>query len=470
MSSFDSIYYHVAVNVSSSNPTKALYITDSLFANSETELQKLRSLMLKADLLEKQGKREEAIENTLTAMKIAEATADYQWQAKIYGFLSTQYRILGFLDQGKIYLKKGIEISSKIENKELASQFRGMTYQEMAYYSFEERKYKEAIESLELASLSFDIIKSEQFKNFLIGNNEEMFGRSYTGLNDYTKAKTHHYKSLQYLKKAEAENTQWGAMNYNGLGHIFLKENQMDSAGVYLNKALDLSEKTDHISLKELVYQNMAAYYKKMHIMDSFAVYENKYNAIVQENISKSKKSINSEFNRINQNPETATNNRVYLILGALFVLMLAGVAYAKRKTWFGNLINAEGDEKKPEPLILPQKTEEDLLNKLNDFENSHEYLDKNISFSVLAGQLGTNAKYLSHILKNNKNTDYNTYINELRIQYIVDKLKTDPDYLNYKISFLAEESGFSSHSKFSANFKRMVNLSPSEFIDSLRE
>ncbi|HLV38436.1 helix-turn-helix domain-containing protein, partial [Xanthomarina sp.] len=58
--------------------------------------------------------------------------------------------------------------------------------------------------------------------------------------------------------------------------------------------------------------------------------------------------------------------------------------------------------------------------------------------------------------------------INKLRIQYIVNKLKSDPDYLNYKISYLAEECGFSSHSKFSASFKNVTGLSPSTFISNL--
>ena len=91
------------------------------------------------------------------------------------------------------------------------------------------------------------------------------------------------------------------------------------------------------------------------------------------------------------------------------------------------------------------------------------------MSCSTLVSHLNTNAKYLRHIFKNNKNTDNNNYINELRIHYIVDKLKTDPAYLNYKISYLAEECGFSSHSKFSASFKSILKLAPSEFINNLK-
>ena len=469
---FDSIFYDVAVNVSSVNPTKALHIADSLQLYSKTEKQKMRALMLIADLLQNQGNRKQSIKNALDAMTIAEKIEDYQWQAKIYGFLSTQYRYLGFLDQGKVYLEKGIAVSSKIENKVLASQFRGMTYQEMAYYAWEEEKYKEAIENVKFASLSFDVLADGKFKDFLLGNNEEMYGRSLSCLKEYEAAKPHYYKSFKYLKSSDAENTLWGAASYQGLGNIFLTQNNLDSAEVYLKKALKISEKTDHIDLKEKIFQDMSSFYRKKREMDSFAFYESKYNAIVNEKIEKTKESINSEFNRINKKEREDSSHIIYyLLVIAALVTIGTIIFYSKRKVWFKSydLIPKQVDERAPS-FVLPPATEKELLKKLEEFEGSHDYLDKNMSFSVLVGQLGTNAKYLSHIIKNHKNKDYNTYINELRIQYIVDKLKTDPEYLNYKISYLAKESGFSSHSKFSANFKRMVNLSPSEFIESLRD
>src|SRR5690606_4566478 len=217
--------------------------------------------------------------------------------------------------------------------------------------------------------------------------------------------------------------------------------------------------------------KDMATYYKKKKEMDSFAFYENKYNAVMQENISNAKQSLNTEFNRIKKTKESTSPIIIYLLLGVGLVGIIGYYLYKKSKG-STRAVNVDFKEEngRNTPLVLPQKTEEDLLVKLNEFEASQDYLDKNMSFSVLVGQLGTNAKYLSHLIKNNKNKDYNTYINELRIHYIINKLKIDPDYLNYKISYLADESGFSSHSKFSANFKRVTNLSPSEFIDSLRD
>lgn len=42
--------------------------------------------MLLADLLEKQGRRNEAIEYALKAEELASANLNYQWMARVYGF------------------------------------------------------------------------------------------------------------------------------------------------------------------------------------------------------------------------------------------------------------------------------------------------------------------------------------------------------------------------------------------------
>ena len=119
--------------------------------------------------------------------------------------------------------------------------------------------------------------------------------------------------------------------------------------------------------------------------------------------------------------------------------------------------------------MSIPKDTEEQLLVKLEDFENSLDYTNKEISLSRMALQFGTNTKYLSELIKVHKQKNFNTYINELRINYITDKLNNDPQFLQYKISYLAEYSGFSSHSVFATVFKSVAGISPTTFITLLQ-
>src|SRR5690606_18680304 len=112
----------------------------------------------------------------LRAESIANTIENYEWQARIYGFLSTQYRIIGLIDQGKRYLDKGLKICDKIAPRSSSDQYRGMVFQEMAHYAIYEKKYEEAVELLEKANLLFSHMINPQMKQFFFGNNEEMLG------------------------------------------------------------------------------------------------------------------------------------------------------------------------------------------------------------------------------------------------------------------------------------------------------
>lgn len=119
--------------------------------------------------------------------------------------------------------------------------------------------------------------------------------------------------------------------------------------------------------------------------------------------------------------------------------------------------------------FVIPEKTENLILSKLNIFENSKDVTDPHLSLAVLAKRLDTNSKYLSEIINKHKEKNFNNYLNELRVKYIVDKLENNPEYLQYKTSYLAEEAGFASRTTFTTIFKNVTGTSPSQFIDQLK-
>lgn len=128
-----------------------------------------------------------------------------------------------------------------------------------------------------------------------------------------------------------------------------------------------------------------------------------------------------------------------------------------------------DADNSKKTPLISKEK-EMDILARLEEFEKSEKFLNRDMSLAMLAGQLDTNTKYLSDVINRYKEKNYNNYINELRINYIAYLLKTDPAYLNYKVSYLAEKAGFSSHSAFTTVFKSVTGISPNTYIQQLTQ
>lgn len=118
----------------------------------------------------------------------------------------------------------------------------------------------------------------------------------------------------------------------------------------------------------------------------------------------------------------------------------------------------------------ISTETEARILKRLVTFERSERFLKKDLTIGMLSGQLSTNSKYLSEIIKNHRSHNFNNYINSLRINYIVHKLYNEPKYREYKISYLAEECGYSSSQVFVIAFKKINGVTPSYFIDSLKE
>lgn len=127
------------------------------------------------------------------------------------------------------------------------------------------------------------------------------------------------------------------------------------------------------------------------------------------------------------------------------------------------NTVEVKGSEKKSE---ISTSFEASILQKIEKFEKSKKITDPNLTLANLASHLGTNTKYLSAIINTHKSKNYNAYINDLRINYIIGKILNNKEYANYKIAYLAEEAGFSSHSQFTKTFKQVVGLSPSEFLE----
>ncbi|RNA61418.1 AraC family transcriptional regulator [Chryseobacterium nematophagum] len=117
--------------------------------------------------------------------------------------------------------------------------------------------------------------------------------------------------------------------------------------------------------------------------------------------------------------------------------------------------------------LIIPSKTERKILMKLKEFEELDLFINNNMSQAYLATFCETNGKYLSYVI-NKKNKCINSYINELRINYIIKKLQNVQKYKKYKIAILSKEAGFSSPNRFSLVFKRHTGMSPSQFIKYL--
>jgi len=132
-------------------------------------------------------------------------------------------------------------------------------------------------------------------------------------------------------------------------------------------------------------------------------------------------------------------------------------------------IINEPIEEIQPS-INISSKTEKEILKKLEYFEKNKGFIKKDVNLNSLSKQFNTNTKYLSEIIKIHRNKQFNAYLNELRINYIVARLLNEPNYLKTKITYLASDCGYSSHSTFTTIFTQLMNESPSVYIKRIKK
>ena len=490
-SKFDSIFYNTAVNVSGKDNGKALLIADSLFRHTIDGTDKVRALMLSADINTKKGDRNSAIKYALKANAIAVELGNHEWVARISGFLSTQYRSMGLKLSGLKFLSEGLEASKKIENPSLSRQFQAIALQERAYYQMEDTQYHQAITSLEAADTLFHTLRDSQSKFFFLATNQELLGKNHISASRYDVAETDYMKGLAYLEKASGGDSPLKGFIYDGLGKICMRNKKLNDAKNYFFQALSIAEKADFVALKLDVYKDLSAYYERTGDMGSHMRYNKLYDQTAASQLIEDQKSADTIVISVKEEAKGSEHkSRVYAYVGAAALLILIasflvyGARKKKEKKKFQKIIKqlrerrAQANEPVADtalPLLPPDKkdasmmspeVEQLLIERLAKFESGSKFTDSTISLASVSALLDTNSKYLSYIINNRKGKDFNSYINELRVFFIVNKIENDAAYANYKISYLAEVAGFSSHSKFSAVFKSVLGLSPSIFLE----
>lgn len=487
---FNDAFRRIYMQTASYDVPKALIEADSLYRTAETNIHKVRALMLVSNMHYRMAARDSSIHYASLAGKLAEADRMIDWQARVYGTLSTQYRETGLLKEGKKYLQKGLEISEKIESPNMANQFAGQVYQEKGYYAIAEKQFHEAIAFLKKGATFFENIPESPDRHIFLALNGQMLGDCYLELQLIDSARYHYLTALAFEARGSGEETPTKGYIYTGLGALSLRKGDTAQSRVYLLQALEIAETTGFPNLKGRVYKGLSDYYKAVGEIDEYFVYNQKYLDIMGENMDKNQYVADDFLSRAQQQlqelttlQKTMTGIAVILFLGASLGIFFYSRKQRRDKKRFLQLID-QLNKKQQQPStvsathhqsakdkeIMSDAVKQELLQKLEDFESSAQFTDKNISLSVLAGKFHTNTKYLSHVVNKYRERDFNTYINELRIDYIIMMLKTDPQYLQYKISYLAEDSGFSSHSKFATVFKQVTGLAPSTFIASMKE
>ncbi|MDH6342652.1 ligand-binding sensor domain-containing protein/AraC-like DNA-binding protein [Parabacteroides sp. PFB2-12] len=168
--------------------------------------------------------------------------------------------------------------------------------------------------------------------------------------------------------------------------------------------------------------------------------------------------------------------------LGFVILLLIAFLLYQlyrSRRFIYEQILSRKNKE--PEEDTLDPKADEkyktnrlsekeckELYKKLQNYmEEQKPYINSELKIGDLATAIEASSYSLSYLFNQHMNLSYYDYINQYRIEEFK-RLVVDPKYKKYTLTALAGLCGFSSRSSFFRSFKKVVGITPNEYIQSL--
>jgi AraC-like DNA-binding protein len=130
--------------------------------------------------------------------------------------------------------------------------------------------------------------------------------------------------------------------------------------------------------------------------------------------------------------------------------------------------LNAEFTSKK-EKKVINLSNEQKVIFKETiaiHFNQNSSFTKTGYSINDLSSEVNIPVYLLSSFINEEYQTNFNDWINDYRIDYLTNLLKTSPKYLKYTLESLGKLVGFSSRSAFNIAIKRRTGKTPSDFFD----
>lgn len=100
----------------------------------------------------------------------------------------------------------------------------------------------------------------------------------------------------------------------------------------------------------------------------------------------------------------------------------------------------------------------------LSVMDNTSEICSADFSAERLAALVGSKYKYVSQVINEKYNSNFNTFLNDFRIKEACRRISDIATYGNLTIEAISTGVGFRSRSTFVTQFKRVTGMTPSEY------
>lgn len=489
-------YYHRY-----SDTSKVVEYTDTLFSVAKTndlKVELLKSYHLKNGYLRILFGLDDPriIENIFNALEIAQDIGSKIWQCKYYNDIAEYYKITRDFDNALDFNKKNLfmlkGITKTVDYKaykawggsyektcldvaeiyiQLNTIDSAKTYNQMAksildtinggYTDVYRHRYM--VNELEINLLENDIKSAKKILLIVQDSFPKEFKKPYR---DYAKL------YLRGLVSYHEGDFKKAIASFEAIDTVRIKNNQR--LGFFHNDLYNYLYKS-HLQLGNL---KKSDFYFDLHLES--------LNGQMDLNNSVNLNLKNTELAKYNEEVSALSNQRkrqrFYLIIfssASIICLSIILIYFKRRQKRNNERLNKLIDEiKSPKKLAKRQKpslnindTEvKRIIEKLNELEEKEYYLRMDCTAFNLAKKLKTNTTYLSKIINLHYHKNFTTYINDLRIDYILERLQNDPIIRKYSIQGIANELGYKSKESFNAAFKKRTGVLPSTLIKELKK
>jgi YesN/AraC family two-component response regulator len=465
-----------------------LQYTDSIIIvanNSKNTEQIAKAYLTKGVHLQHQKKYTLALENYINASKFLDKTKDNYNKYKVrYAIASLKYHV-GDYKEALETLNDCLQYF-QVENERAylnALHLIGLCYRNLNEYEWASQINKLGIQA------------GKDFEN----NEMKHYFLQAEGINLYFKGK--YKQAIDQLSEViiefdENKDVAERATSWSYIGKAYWKINQKGEAIKYfekVNQAFVLHNYT-HPELREN-YEWLLKYYKEENNLNKQWYYINQIlqiDSIVNSEhkllaIKLVKEYETPQLIKEKEKIAAKMQNKNDMFTGVLGILLISstvlGIKYKESKKQykqkFKSIMNNESldeftkkrtKEHNLEELNIHTEVIDRILKKLDLFEKTNRYIEKDMNLNKIASLLETNTKYASKIIVKYKNKKTIDYISDLKIDYLIKLLKEEKKYRNYTTQALGELVGFGSTQNFSKAFKDRTGLAPSYFINELKK
>lgn len=488
-----------ATALSKINPKKSIELSNETYRVSKKIGYKngiLNSISILMPKYFDEGNHKKVIQLSKEGENLALEVKNYVILSNVYRLRASSYTALGFNNESIGEFTKALQIADKIESENKKKYLKAMIYVGIGTYSENVDAPLDSIiyyqkKSLETAEKITDSKDFKSKKYHVLALSYINLGMSSIALNRIKDAENYFSKALETCQNKDySVSKDLEVVTLNEYAWLYYNQEKYDKAIDYAGKAEQLEKRVNMPYIRKGIYEVYFKSYVELGEKASSKKYMKLYTNLRDSLANQEKKTVNTPVNLI-MDKHKQTHKWDVQILASVFsfviILVFIDVLFWKRnqkkfqeryKLLIKNLekTNSIVEEDIQQEVLsdksinITDETVKMILVKLEKFEKSQKFIKKDLSLTSLANDMNTNTRYLSEIIKQYKESNYNNYINGLRIQYIINVLYENPIYREYKISYLAEVCGFSSREVFAVIFKKETGVSPSYFISNLKK